>query len=100
MRVDRDLFMDQGYLVIPGIIPQDKLDAMRASCETILERQKVVWARERQPGDPPGGQWETARQPRVMMERPRRPPTSSRTSGSPTGPSTLPASSSVTPCRM
>ena len=70
MRVDRDLFMDQGYLVIPGIIPPDKLDAMRASCETILERQKVVWARERQPGDPPGGQWETARQPRVMMERP------------------------------
>ncbi len=70
MRVDRDLFMDQGYLVIPGIIPPDKLDAMRAGCETILERQKVVWARERQPGDPPGGQWETARQPRVMMERP------------------------------
>ena len=70
MRVDRDLFMDQGYLVIPGIIPPDKLDTMRASCETILERQKVVWARERQPGDPPGGQWETARQPRVMMERP------------------------------
>ena len=53
MRVDRDLFMDQGYLVIPGIIPPDKLDTMRASCETILERQKVVWARERQPGRPP-----------------------------------------------
>lgn len=70
MRIDRDRFMDQGFLVVPEIIPADKLEAIRASCEKILERQKIVWARERRPGDPAGGQWETARQPRVRMELP------------------------------
>ena len=70
MKLDRDRFVDQGYLVLRNVIPPDKLEAMRASCETILERQKVVWAREREPDDPPGGLYETARQPRVLMERP------------------------------
>jgi len=70
MRIDRDRFMDQGFLVVPEIIPPVKLEAMRASCETILERQKIVWAGERRPGDPAGGRWETARQPRVQMELP------------------------------
>ncbi|MAG36219.1 MAG: hypothetical protein CL878_08240, partial [Dehalococcoidia bacterium] len=70
MRVDRDRFMEQGFLVIREVIPADRLPAMRTSCETILDRKKVVWARERQPGDPPGGVWETARQPRVLMEIP------------------------------
>ncbi len=59
--------MDQGYLILRNVIPADKLEAMRASCETILERQKVNWARERGPGDPPGGEYEKARQPRVFM---------------------------------
>ena len=70
MKVDRDQFMDQGYLILRNVIPPDKLEAMRTSCETILERQKVVWAREREPGDPPGGMYETHRQPRVMMGQP------------------------------
>ena len=43
---------------------------MRASCETMLERQKVNWAQERGPDDPPGGEYEKVRQPRVMMKRP------------------------------
>ena len=62
--------MDQGYLILRDVIPPDKLEAMRASCDTILDRQKAVWARERKPDDPPGGSYETAGQPRVMMERP------------------------------
>ena len=70
MKVDRDRFMEQGYLVLRNVIPADKLEAMRASCETILDRQKGVWASQRGPGDPPGGQYETVRQPRVIMERP------------------------------
>ena len=36
MKVDRDQFMDQGYFILHNVIPPDKLDAMRASCETIL----------------------------------------------------------------
>ena len=70
MQVDRDLFMEQGFLILRDFIPRDKLDAIRASAEIMLERQKEIWRRERKPGDPPGGEWETAQQPRVMMELP------------------------------
>jgi hypothetical protein len=70
MKVDRDKFMDQGYIILHNVIPPDKLEAMRASCDTILERQKVVWARDRKPDDPPGGLYETAKQPRAFMEYP------------------------------
>ncbi len=70
MKVDRDQFMDQGYLIFRNLIPPDRLESMRASCETMLERQKVNWARERGPDDPPGGEYEKVRQPRVMMKRP------------------------------
>ncbi len=70
MIVNRDQFMDQGYLIFRNLIPADRLESMRASCETMLERQKVNWARERGPDDPPGGEYEKVRQPRVMMKRP------------------------------
>ena len=70
MKVDRDQFMDQGYLIFRNLIPPDRLESMRASCEIMLERQKVNWARERGPDDPPGGEYEKVRQPRVMMKRP------------------------------
>ena len=70
MKVDRDQFMDQGYLILRNFIPADKLEAMRTSCETVLKRQKMTWARERGPNDPPGGEYEKARQPRVFMEKP------------------------------
>ena len=70
MQVDRDQFMDQGYLILRNVIPRHKLEAMRTSCETMLDRQKVVWARDRKTDDPPGGSYETAKQPRVVMARP------------------------------
>ena len=70
MKVDRNQFMEQGYLILRNVIPPDKLEALRASCETILDRQKAVWTRERGPNEPPGGEYETVRQPRVHMERP------------------------------
>ena len=34
----------------------------------LVERQKVIWARERGPQDPPGGAWETSAQPRLNLE--------------------------------
>ena len=70
MKVDRDQFLDQGYLIFRNLIPADRLGSMRASCEMMLERQKVNWARERGRDDPPGGEYEKVRQPRVMMKRP------------------------------
>ena len=70
MKIDRDLFIDQGYLVLRNVIPNGKLQSMRESCDLILERQKVNWVLERKPDDPPGGMYETVRQPRVLMEKP------------------------------
>ena len=64
MKLNKDQFMEQGYLIIPGLFNPSKLESMRTSCEIALERQKVIWARDREPGAPPGGAYETANQPR------------------------------------
>ena len=65
MRVNQAQFMQEGYLILRNVIPPDKLDAIRDSHEILVERQKAIWARERQPDDPPGGVWETHQQPRL-----------------------------------
>ncbi len=67
MSVDRQRWLEQGYLIRRNVIPPDQLDAVRASYETLLERQKTVWARERKPDDPPGGVWEADPQPRMYL---------------------------------
>ena len=67
MDVDRQQWLEQGYLIRHNVIPPDQLDAVRASYETLLERQKTVWASEREPGDPPGGVWEKDPQPRIYL---------------------------------
>ncbi len=66
MQVDRQQFLDQGYLVLRGVIPPAQLHQVRADFEALVERQKTIWAQERAPGDPPGGVWETQRQPRLV----------------------------------
>ena len=55
MKVDRNRFLEEGYVVLRNVIPAGELDALRASYEILVERQKVIWAQERKPGDPPGG---------------------------------------------
>ena len=67
MRVNRDQFMEDGYVILRDVIPPDKLEETRATYEALLEKQKVVWVRDRKPDDPPGGRWETAPQPRVVL---------------------------------
>ena len=70
MRVDREQFLDQGYLILRNVIAPHKLDEVRTSYEALVEKQKVVWARDRGPDDPPGGLWETHKQPRLSLESP------------------------------
>ena len=65
MKVDPQNLLEKGYLIIPQAIAPERLEGLRASFEKLVERQRSIWARERQPGDPPGGHWETAAQPRL-----------------------------------
>ena len=68
MNVDQQQFLDNGYLIIRQCIPPDRLDELRSSFETLVDRQREIWARERGPDDPPGGVWETGAQPRVSFD--------------------------------
>ncbi len=66
MQVSREQFMEQGYLVLREVIPPDRLEQVRADFETLVGRQRKIWAQERGPDDPPGGVWETNPQPRLV----------------------------------
>ena len=65
MQVSREQFMEQGYLVLREVIPPDRLEPLRADFETLVGRQRTIWAQGRGPDDPPGGDWETRPQPRL-----------------------------------
>ncbi|MCY3760373.1 MAG: phytanoyl-CoA dioxygenase family protein [Gemmatimonadetes bacterium] len=68
MKVDRDRFLEEGYLILRQVIPPSDLERVRAASERLLEKQKEAWRRDRDPGDPPGGQWEISSQPRVTVQ--------------------------------
>ena len=76
VHVDRDRFVEQGFLHLKGVVPADRLAQTRWYFETALERQKLVWAEERAADDPPGGYWETAWQPRLRLDLAVEPATS------------------------
>ena len=67
MQLNRDQFLEEGYAIQRNAIPPDQLEGLRAAYEIMLERQKVIWARDRSPDDPPGGVWETGMQPRLHV---------------------------------
>ena len=69
MRVDPQQLIDDGYIVLRQVVPPDQLEKLRTSFETLVEKQKVVWARERKPEEKPGGVWTTSAQPRVFSMR-------------------------------
>ncbi len=60
-------FMEDGFLIVPGVIPPDRLDDLRARFEVLVDRQKAISAKNRRPGDPPGGAWETRDLPRLSV---------------------------------
>lgn len=67
VNVDQQELVENGFVIVRGAVPADQLARMRASCEQMLQRQKEIWRRERGPHDPPCGEWELAKQPRVHM---------------------------------
>ena len=68
--VDCDQFLEDGYLVVKEAIPRKKLQAVRRAYETLVDLQRENWKAMRKGGDPPGGEWETSPQPRLMLQRP------------------------------
>ena len=69
MQVNRDQFLEQGYVILRNVIPPALLDNVRAAYEKAVDRQRALWTRERTGSDPPGGIWETAAQPRLHLSR-------------------------------
>ena len=61
--------LDKGYLIVRQCVPPDQLQSMRVHCEQMLERHKKWWVDNRQPDDPPGGEWQANIQPRVLFDR-------------------------------
>ena len=69
MQINRDQFLEDGYLVLRQVIPPDQLDDLRVSYEHLVKQQKAIWATERSLNAPSGGVWETAAQPRLLLQR-------------------------------
>ena len=63
MQLNRNRFLEEGYLVLRNVVPPDELDELRVGYETMVERQRGIWKRERNPDAPPGGVWEASAQP-------------------------------------
>ena len=68
MTVDPQQLLDDGYIILNKVIPPDQLEPLRNTFETMVDRQRETWTRERGPGDPPGGVWETSQQPRLIFD--------------------------------
>ena len=63
IQVDPNEIQEQGYVVLRNVIPPAQLDSLRTSYETLVDRQREIWTRDRGPDDPPGGAWETHHHP-------------------------------------
>ena len=69
MQVDRQKFMEDGFLILRNVVPPGQLDGLRMSIEELVTRQRAIWAEEAGPDDPPGGRWETGKAPRVSFDQ-------------------------------
>ncbi|MBM3262145.1 MAG: phytanoyl-CoA dioxygenase family protein [candidate division Zixibacteria bacterium] len=63
MILDKDRFMEEGYLVLRNVIPPDRLASLRAAYETLVDRQRAIWAQS-----PSGNVWEISPQPRLALD--------------------------------
>ncbi len=68
MKVDPQQLLEDGYIILPQVVPPDQLDDLRASVDLLVTRHQVISASNRKPGEPPGGEWQSARQPRVEVD--------------------------------
>ena len=65
MQIDPERFLDDGYVILKNVIPPERLDALRASFEALVDRQQAIWARD--PDDPSGMAYKV-KQPRLSFQ--------------------------------
>ena len=67
--IDREKFLDQGCLILRSTVPPKQLDELRLTAELLTDRSKAQSLAARSNGDPRGGEWYEAVQPRVEIDR-------------------------------
>ncbi len=66
MDINPQDLIDDGFIIRREVIPPGEIEDLRSAFETLVDRQREVWINEREPDDPPGGQWEIGAQPRLV----------------------------------
>ena len=69
MQVDRNKFTEEGYNILPNVVPPDQLDSLRQNIEHMVNCRKEISAQQRTPHEPPGGSWQASAQPRLQFDR-------------------------------
>ena len=66
MQVNPQQLLDDGFIILRQVVPPEQLDSLRASYETIVERQKRIWAGELD-WDVPVAMDYKSKQPRIVL---------------------------------
>ncbi|MDA0335172.1 MAG: phytanoyl-CoA dioxygenase family protein [bacterium] len=61
----RNALLRDGFVIVRGAVAADALEPTQQIFEELVNRQRLVWSRQRGADDPPGGVWETSAQPRL-----------------------------------
>ena len=65
MKVNPKQFKKDGFIVLRGVVPPQRLEDLRRVVEVMVDRQKAASAAQRKEGDPIGGAWYSSSQARV-----------------------------------
>ena len=66
MQVNPQQLLDDGFIILRQVVPPEQLDSLRASYETIVERQHRIWAGELD-WDVPVAMDYKSKQPRIVL---------------------------------
>ncbi len=65
IQINPEQLLDDGYVILRNVVPPERLNELRASFETLVDRQQANWARDR---DDPGCFAYVAKQPRLAFQ--------------------------------
>ena len=68
MKLDHDRFLEDGFLILRGFIPPDRLHELRLGFDILVQKSQEQSRRERKADEPPGGAWQAGGQPRVKVD--------------------------------